>query len=280
MKRREFLEAASAAIPASAQSSSGLRSVPHDRKMVGIQVGAVSFLDEGLDKVLDIFQERAYINTLFLAVFTYGRGIAGRQVPGRPMPDHGKQEYDLDFRGGNYARVHPEFYRNTVLKDTRARDHGDLDILETVLPAAHKRGMKVICWLEDVWRNDVPHIGEVQEIDLYGRRRNTLCMNHPDHRAFLTAIVEDYTRSYDVDGIMWGSERHGALGNALGLSHGGRNNDPGRVGCFCSHCQKKAAERGIRMERAQEGYRQLEAWVKAARGGTRPADGYFVTSCR
>jgi hypothetical protein len=37
------------------------------------------------------------INTLFLATFTYGRGIAGRQVPGQPLPDHGKQEYDLDF---------------------------------------------------------------------------------------------------------------------------------------------------------------------------------------
>ena len=60
-------------------------------KTIGIQVGAVSFVDEGTEKVLDVLQERGGVNTLFLAVFTYGRGIAGRQIPGQPLPDHGKQ---------------------------------------------------------------------------------------------------------------------------------------------------------------------------------------------
>jgi hypothetical protein len=83
-------------------------------KLVGIQVGAVSFVDEGVEAVLDTLQERARVNTLFLAVFSYGRGIAGRQVPGQPFPDHGKQEEDRDFHGGNYATPHPEFYRRTA----------------------------------------------------------------------------------------------------------------------------------------------------------------------
>ena len=56
--------------------------------MIGVQVGAVSFADEGTEKVLDEFQQDALINTLFLATFTYGRGIAGRQLPGQPLPDH------------------------------------------------------------------------------------------------------------------------------------------------------------------------------------------------
>jgi hypothetical protein len=29
------------------------------------------------------------VNTLYLGVFTYGRGIAGRQIPGQPASDHG-----------------------------------------------------------------------------------------------------------------------------------------------------------------------------------------------
>jgi len=62
-----------------------------------------SVVDEGTEKVLNILQERAAVNTLLLAVFTYGRGIAGRQIPGQPLPDHGKQEYDLQFHGGNFA---------------------------------------------------------------------------------------------------------------------------------------------------------------------------------
>jgi hypothetical protein len=64
-----------------------------DPPMLGIQVGAVSFVDEGTDKVLDNFRELAAINTLFLATFTYGRGIAGRQPRGSALPDHGKQQY-------------------------------------------------------------------------------------------------------------------------------------------------------------------------------------------
>ena len=97
------------------------------------------------------------VNTIYLTTFTYGRGLAGRQIPGQPFPDHGVQESDeAFFHGGNYARPHPKFYRDTVLKETRAPDHGDLDIVEAVLPAAKKRGLKVFCSVEDVWRPSVP----------------------------------------------------------------------------------------------------------------------------
>src|SRR5581483_8200150 len=152
------------------------------RKMVGIQVGAVSFLDEGTDKVLDILQERGAVNTLFLATFTYGRGIGGRQVPGQPLPDHGKQEYDTDFHGGNFATPHPRFYENTILKDLRAPDHGDLDIIAHVLDKAHGRGMKVYCWYEDVFSRSIPNIEKVSEVDLEGRVAGGLCAFNPDYR--------------------------------------------------------------------------------------------------
>ncbi len=268
--RRDFLKSAAASLAAPAPA----------KKMIGIQVGAVSFVDEGVEQVLDIFQQRASINTLFLATFTYGRGIAGRQVPGQPLPDHGKQEYDLNYHGGNYATVHPQYYANIVLKQTRAPDHEDLDILQAVLPAAKRRGMKVICWFEDVWRKDLPGIETAQEKDLHGRNAGTLCFNNPEVRSFWLALVEDYARSYEVDGLMWGSERQGALGNALGARHGGSGSDPGRVTCFCHFCERKARERGIHFARVKEGYEALEQWVRALRGGRRPADGAFVTFWR
>lgn len=278
LNRRDFLKstaAGAAATELTAPAGGG--------KMIGIQVGAVSFVDEGTEKVLDVFQERAGINTLFLATFTYGRGIAGRQVPGQPLPDHGRQEYDLDFHGGNYGTVHPQYYRDTGIKpeDTRAPDHGSVDIIAEVLPRAKKRGMRVILWTEDVWRYDLPGIEKLQEVDLYGRRARRLCVNNPFHRNFLLGLVEDYTRSYEIDGLMWGSERHGALGTALGASHGGRGSNPGAVGCFCEFCEKKARQQGIvRVERVKEGYRELERFVRAARAGQRPTDGYYVTFWR
>src|SRR5713101_2638114 len=124
--RRDFLKASTATLAAAALAQTPAKS----SKMVGIQVGAVSFVDEGVEKVLDVFQERASINTLFVAVFTYGRGIAGRQVPGQPLPDHGKQEYDeKSFYGGNYATPHPKYYKDTVIPPLHAPDLGDYDVL-------------------------------------------------------------------------------------------------------------------------------------------------------
>src|SRR5205085_5453599 len=89
------------------------------------------------------------------------------------------QKVSLNFHGGNFATPHLEYYKNTVLEDTRAPDHGDLDILAEVLPAAEKRGVKVICWLEDVFRTDLPNIDKLQERELYGRSAETLCVNNP-----------------------------------------------------------------------------------------------------
>ncbi|HEY7116794.1 MAG TPA: twin-arginine translocation signal domain-containing protein [Tepidisphaeraceae bacterium] len=285
--RRDFLKGsaaaaalASAALPltdlAPARAAPGVPNQP----LVGIQVGAVSFADEGVDQVLDIIQERGQANAIFLATFTYGRGIAGRQVPGQLLPDHGKQEYDdKTFHGGNYATPHRRFYEKTVLKDTRAPDFGDLDILQAVLPRAKQRGIKVYCWYEDVWRRDIPNVEQLQEVDLSGRKAATLCPLNPDLRNFLIGLTEDYCTSYDIDGVMWGSERQGPLHTAIGASHGGRP-DPSRVTCFCEHHQKAARERGIDVKRAMEGYQKLARFVRGSLAKERPADGYFVTFWR
>src|SRR3954465_3899888 len=95
MHRREFIQsagavAAAAALPGSRAMAETFKAEP----MVGIQGGAAPFVDEGVEKCLDVFQQDGGVSTLFIATFTYGRGIAGRQVPGQPLPDHGKQQYD------------------------------------------------------------------------------------------------------------------------------------------------------------------------------------------
>jgi len=278
MDRREFLEASTvlaggALIPQSAIGSP-------QSAMIGIQAGAVSFVDEGTDKVLDNAQELGAVNTLFLATFTYGRGIAGRQVPGQPLPDHGKQEYDTaTFRGGNFATPHAQYYKTTSIKPEKAPDHGAYDVIADVLPAAHRRKMKVICWFEDVIAGDVPGFDKAREVVVTGQPSSFVCSRNPNARNFWLGLVEDYLRSYDVDGLMWGSERQGPLGNALGASHGGAGAG-GRVACFCQYCTDAARKDGINVDRAKEGYTQLTAWAAAVRGGQKPADGAFVTFWR
>src|SRR6201998_4712231 len=112
LDRRDFLQSAAAAaltasIPAAVRAEAARK-----EKKIEIQVNAVSFVDEGVEKVLDEFQRDAAINTLFLATFTYGRGIAGRQVPGQPLPSHGSKEYDTStFHCGRFARPPPSNFR-------------------------------------------------------------------------------------------------------------------------------------------------------------------------
>jgi len=276
MNRRSFLQSAAGTIAAaSLRQADALPMAPQPNKMIGLQIGAVSFADEGVGKVLDECQNSAAVNTLFVATFTYGRGIAGRQVPGQPLPDHGNQTYDTDtFFGGAYTKVNPKYYANTEFKSFRAPDLGGFDVLEQVIPEAKKRGMQTICWYEDVFRRDLPNVEKLQEVELTGKKAATLCFNNPDYQNWLQDIAEDWSRSYDIDGIMWGSERQGAFSNMLGASHGHAN--PSTVTCFCEFCYAKARASGINPERAKQGYLELEKFVLASRKGVRPVDGYYV----
>ena len=280
MDRREFIERSAAAAAGAALfrwpewlDAQGA-SVP-----IGIQVGAVSFVDEGTDKVLDTFAELANINTLFLATFTYGRGIGGRQVAGSPLPDHGKQEYDPNYHGGNFATPHVQYYKNTSIVPEKAPDHPDYDVIADVLPRAHKRGVKVICWFEDVFRKDVPGIDKAFEVDVHGQPATRVCYRNPNTLNFWLGLTEDYLRSYPVDGLMFGSERQGPLNTAIGASHGG-GPSPATVGCFCPHCVAAAKKDGINVERARQGYLALERWIDGMKGGRKPTDGAFVTFWR
>jgi hypothetical protein len=54
----------------------GLDATKSTEKKVGIQISAVSFVDEGVNKVLDILQDRREKNTLFLSTFTYDATLA------------------------------------------------------------------------------------------------------------------------------------------------------------------------------------------------------------
>src|SRR5205809_2291059 len=147
LSRREFTK-----LIAAAGVATRFPQTQTTNRVIGIQVGAVSFVDEGIASVLDRFQRDGNINALFVATFTYGRGIAGRQIPGQPLPDHGAQEYDTStFHGGSYTAVHSQFFQNSIFQDFRAPDVGVFDLLAEVVPKAKARGMANYCWFEDVY---------------------------------------------------------------------------------------------------------------------------------
>ncbi|MFB3825999.1 MAG: hypothetical protein ACE15B_04485 [Bryobacteraceae bacterium] len=243
----------------------------------------MSLIDEGTERVLDIFQERAGVNTLMPAVFSFSSGTAGRQSQGQPLPDHGRQAYDEDLRGGNFARVHPQYYRDTAIDPaaTQAPDHPRFDVLGELVPAAKKRGMKVIGLIQDHFPEKFPNVGKFQERDFNGAHCETLCKNNPYYRNFLAGLVEDLIRSYPIDGLMFVCEQTGAFSNTLGSRlRGKRRGLAGTRGCFCEFCREKARRQDIPFDRVLKAFGELEKFVAAGRARQRPPDGYYVTLWR
>jgi hypothetical protein len=248
------------------------------QRFVAIQIGARSFVDEGVDKCLDTLQEKASVNVLMPTVFTYGRGLSGRQIPGLPLPDHGVQAYD-EIHGGSYTKVHPEFYSKSVIQDIRAPELGNFDILADVTPKARAHGMKVYCLFEESYNPRLmPNFEKIAEVDVYGKIGHSTCFNNPYAGVFLTSMVKDWITNNDLDGLMWESERQGPLNMALRADF---SNAPSRnICCFCTYCLRKGQDQVINVERARAGYLALDRWVAEVTAERPPNDGSFVTLWR
>jgi hypothetical protein len=267
---REIVGAATSPFPTAATP---------EKKFVAIQIGARSFVDEGVEKCLDTLQEKGGVNTLMSTVFTYGRGLAGRQTPGQPLPDHGVQEYD-QIHGGSYTKVHPEFYANSPIKEVRAPELGEFDILADVIPAAKKRGMQTYALFEEAYNPRLmPGFEKIAEVDINGRVGGSTCFNNPAARNFLAGLVTDWFKSNDLDGLMWESERQGPLNNTIG-AHFGRVTGNAFINCFCTHCTHKASDHGIDVARVRASYLALDAWVKRTLNQPPASDGAFATLWR
>jgi hypothetical protein len=251
------------------------------KNTVAIQIGAPSFVDEGVEECLDTLQNQACVNTLLAITHSYKEGLSGRAWP--PV-DHGRQIRSPQFHGGYYSALHPEYYRQTLFKNKvsvlRAPDEGDFDLLGSVIPAAHNRGISVIPFLADQIHEEIPEFEEMAEWDLEGRKLAQVCFHNPHFRAYLSAMVEDCVRSYQIDGLLWRSERWGPLSNVLSLSRGRGSVRNTETACFCPHCVQKGKEQGINIERVRQGYRAILSFAAAARNGDRPTDGFYVTFWR
>lgn len=279
MTRREMLKAtaaigvaALAGANALADDSTSVTTKP-TTPTIGIQMGLPPLAKGDLDQLFDDLSKRGGVNTLFPFIYTYAHVTAG-------MPADG-------FHGGNFAIPHMQYYGKTTLKyeDMRAPDFGELDLMARIIPAAKKHGMKTFAWiLEDHDHAPSPAWNDLYEVDFHGRRALSHpagpCYNNPLYLGFVLGLVEDYTRSYDIDGVMWSSERQGGFFNAIGAYAHASGADPSKATCFCDYCQKKAAGLGINVDRAKQGFAALESYVHDGRKGKRPTDGYFVTFFR
>jgi hypothetical protein len=241
--------------------------------MIALPISVAPLVQRDLDAMFDDMRRRAGVNALFPFIYNHEPHRAGAPSKG--------------FHGGNYATPHMQYYKDTLLtaEDMRAPEFGGVDVLARVIPVARRHGIRTFCFLleDNFIPPTVPHWSALYEVDHHGRRSDSHpggpCYNNPFYRNFMLGLVEDYARSYEIGGIMWGSERQSGLLNALSLSQSGET-DPGRATCFCEFCQKKGREGGIDVERARRGFGEAEGLVRNGRAGQRPRDGYFTAFWR
>jgi hypothetical protein len=256
---------------------------PND-KFVGIQVSPISFIDEGVDEVLDTLQNRVGVNVLMIGTVSWlglkvGRSIS-HELDG--WPDHGVPE-PLTLQGGAYFDTDARYYQNTFIKDFRATDPetAGMDVLATVIPKARERGMKVYAELMEPFFKyaghgsannvQIPNLAQALEVDFLGRHGAEPSTSHPDYRRWIHSMIEDHCRNYDLDGIMWCNERRSPLDQLM----------VGQApGDFSEASRREALDRGIDVERVRIAMREVYDYFQRARAGETFVDGSLIEFLR
>ena len=260
-----------------------MNSDPND-KFVGIQISPISFIDEGVETVLDTLQDRVGVNVLMIGTVSWlglksGRSIS-YQLDG--WPDHGVPE-PFAMRGGAYFDPDPRYYSNTLIKDYKANDEEmtGRDILAMVIPEAKKRGMKVFIELMEPFFKyaghgsvntvEIPNLAQCLEVDVFGRFSSEPSTSNPDYRHWIMSMVEDQVRNYDLDGVMWCNERRSPLDQMIA------GQAPGDFG---EAARREASERGVDVERVRLALKEVYAFFQKARAGEAFVDGAFIEFLR
>ncbi len=243
---------------------------------VGIQMGAHTMYDEGIEHALDLLRDTARVNALVVSAFgggwRNGKGwpVVKRADHGAPIPDPPRHS------PAAWVQTHPEHYRGMRHRwpEEPGCDYGDCDILEDCAEPAAKRGIALYPRLFEC-RAEIACPADWGEVDALGRATGRKCVNNPDFNAFSQATVEDLAVHHpQIQGIMYLQERHGPLTRIFGPTL-----TPDLIGhCFCEHCRRDARTEGLDPNRAIAGYQELtDLALEAGRGESRPADGWFIT---
>ena len=116
-------------------------------KFVGIQISPISFIDEGIDNVLDTLQKRVGVNVLLIGTVSWLGLKSGRSVSWEidGWPDHGIPE-PFSMKGGAYFDPDPKFYNKTFIKNFKAQDKEmkNKDILKSKAIISEKIGKEVV----------------------------------------------------------------------------------------------------------------------------------------
>ncbi len=242
---------------------------------VGIQIGAISFVDEGVEQVLDILEEKAGVNALLISALSWSLGNAGRAAFG--FPDHGVQEPD-NLQGGAFYQPDPVHYTASFMQNFPAPDPllKGFDTLADVIPAATKRGFKVYTYycetsssgIRSIWQPGFVHF---LDRDHWGKTATRPSLLNPHYRTWWRSVISDWFSNHDLTGMLWGIERQSPLMDIFRADS---------TTGFDEYFKAEARSRGIDVTRALEGYQKIDLFLRGVRQGERPRHGVFVTLLR
>lgn len=246
---------------------------------IGIQIGAQTLYDEGIEHALDLLNDTCHLNALVVSAFGGGTHNGQWAVPPANRADHGVPLPNPPHEvPAAWVNRHEEHYRGLRFRwpDEPENHYGDRDILDDLAQPAAERGMALYPRMFQC-RVDYPR-GMIDEVDADGRPTGKRCVNSPEWNEFSRASAEDLAVHHpQVAGFMYLQERNGPLDEVF--SRGATLEHVGH--CFCDHCNRKAHAEGIDVERARRGYRLLTDLAVAARSNeSRPSDGWFVSFLR
>ena len=249
-------------------------------KFVGVQISPISFIDEGVDQVLDTLINRVGVNVLLIGTVSWLGLKSGRSVSWKidGWPDHGVSE-PFSMKGGAYFNPDKKFYNKTFIKDFKAKDPEmkDKDILKMVIPKAKEKGMKVFIELMEPFFNyaghgsamgvDIPNLVQCMEIDVFGRIGSSPSTSNPDYRNWILSMIEDQVANYKIDGVMWCNERNSPLDQLF------QGNTPGD---FSETFRKEAEIRNVNVEKVKDSMKYAYDFFQKARSGHTFVDGNLI----
>ena len=203
--------------------------------------------DEGIERILDNLQTMSDCNSVYLIALMHHekRPLTDFFYPHNPVR---KTYCPEDSR----AYWHPDlsFYDNTAIKPARSeRDFlKNTDWLESCIEAVRKRGLKTGVEISHTIvdkKRAAEQFSHCIQHDIYGNRIGQLiCFNNPDSREYAFGLFTELASRYDLDYIQtclmpFSSGPYGAANDARRLI----NTTLG--GCFCEHCAKAAAQKGL-----------------------------------
>ncbi len=268
LDRRQFLSllaAVAGGIGSTATPASAAPAAKVNDAFVGIHIAAHSFYDEGIDYCLDLLKDHAAVTAPMVSPYAYYgamiRPLAAMGDHGVPKRDNSKRKLPVVW-----VRHNEKYFADTALRHAAPEkdvEYAGRDVLMELAEPIRKRGMKLhVRIYEPGGQNAAKFIAnwsKAVEMDASGAPLGKPCLNNPEFRAWTVATVKDLFENYPIDGIQYGAERCGPIGNML-MWNGAPN-------CFCPFCMARAKGKGIDPERARQGMLELHGYLEVLRQG-------------